>query len=72
MLSSHSLSLIAFFCYFCDFSIFPALFSDFNNVIKHYIIEQYKITFCEAETLSDLFLDTRNAVVSVFNRLLDG
>ncbi|MCP9260652.1 hypothetical protein DINM_004039 [Dirofilaria immitis] len=45
---------------------------DFNDVIKHYVEDENKFSFHMANNLSDLFLDTRDIVMSNYKRLLDG
>ncbi|VDK64365.1 unnamed protein product [Onchocerca ochengi] len=44
---------------------------DFNDVVKHYVEDENKFSFHAANNLSDLFLDTRDILISNYRRLLD-
>uniref|UniRef100_A0A915PS90 Conserved oligomeric Golgi complex subunit 7 n=1 Tax=Setaria digitata TaxID=48799 RepID=A0A915PS90_9BILA len=45
---------------------------DFNDIIKHYLENENKFNFHTANKLSDLFIDTRDMIISSYKRLLDG
>ncbi|VDN04382.1 unnamed protein product [Thelazia callipaeda] len=45
---------------------------DFDSVIKHYVRGENKVEFHVVDNLSNLFLDTRVAIISSYSRLLDG
>lgn len=45
---------------------------DFNGVVQLYISDQIKLSFHQADSLPDLFIDVQNAIISNFTRLREG